>query len=87
MRHVIWSSAFVIAVIGASVAIARGQRGPVVPQMRGDGPPPEARPFSITRADHSHEPWRPGSTPRQPRSGHPRLAAREARQTERPSEP
>ena len=54
MKHIVWSSAFAIAVgvvIGASVATARAQRGPAVPQMRGDGPPPEAKPFSITRAD------------------------------------
>src|SRR6266852_702974 len=51
MKHVRWSSAFAIAIIGASAAIARAQRGPAGPQMRGDGPPPEARPFSITSAD------------------------------------
>src|SRR5262245_44527611 len=46
-----WSKAILLAMI--SVAIARGepQRGPAVPQMRGDGPPPEAKPFSITRTD------------------------------------
>ena len=42
MKHVLWASA---------VAIALAQRGPAVPQMRGDGPPPEAKPFSITKAD------------------------------------
>jgi hypothetical protein len=30
---------------------AQAQRGPVVPQMRGDGPPPQARSFSITKND------------------------------------
>lgn len=44
-----WSGAILLAIIG--VAVAPAQRGPAVPQMRGDGPPPEARPFSITRAD------------------------------------
>ena len=32
-------------------AAASAQRGPAAPQMRGDGPPPAAAPFSITRAD------------------------------------
>jgi gluconolactonase len=50
-RVLLWSSAFAIAAIGASTAIAFAQRGPAAPQMRGDGPPPEARPFSITRTD------------------------------------
>jgi gluconolactonase len=30
---------------------AQAQRGPAGPQMRGDGPPPQAKPFSITRND------------------------------------
>ena len=34
-----------------SVVVVQAQRGPAVPQMRGDGPPPEAKPFSITRTD------------------------------------
>jgi gluconolactonase len=50
MKHVLWSSAVAIA-LGASAAIALAQRGPAVPQMRGDGPPPDAKPFSITKAD------------------------------------
>jgi gluconolactonase len=29
----------------------RGQRGPAAPQMRGDGPAPAPKPFSITRSD------------------------------------
>jgi len=44
-----WSNVILIAII--SVALAQAQRGPAVPQMRGDGPPPEAKPFSITRTD------------------------------------
>jgi len=32
-------------------AAPQAQRGPVVPQMRGDGPAPEAKPFSITKHD------------------------------------
>ena len=40
----------VIAFVGALLAPALAQRGPVA-QMRGDGPPPEAKPFSITRSD------------------------------------
>ena len=46
-----WSSALAIAVIGVAAANAHAQRGPAGPQMRGDGPPPEAKPFSITKAD------------------------------------
>ena len=46
-----WSRAIAIAAIGAAAANAQAQRGPAEPQMRGDGPAPEARPFSITRAD------------------------------------
>src|SRR5207247_2096727 len=45
------SHAIAIAVIGVAAANAQSQRGPADPQMRGDGPPPEAKPFSITRAD------------------------------------
>jgi gluconolactonase len=37
--------------IAAAVAALQAQRGAVTPQMRGDGPAPEARPFSITRTD------------------------------------
>src|SRR5215467_15094395 len=43
-----WSNAILLVMI--SVAVAQAQRGPA-PQMRGDGPPPEAKPFSITRTD------------------------------------
>ena len=49
MKHVLWSTACVVAIFIASGA--RAQRGPVVPLMRGDGPAPEAKPFSITRND------------------------------------
>jgi gluconolactonase len=43
----------VLALILLSAVAARmsAQRGPVTGQMRGDGPPPAARPFSITRSD------------------------------------
>ncbi len=34
-----------------SLAVAQAQRGAAVPQMRGDGPPPEAKSFSITKTD------------------------------------
>ena len=50
-KFLFWSHAIVIAVIGVAAANAQAQRGPATPQMRGDGPPPEARSFSITRAD------------------------------------
>src|SRR4249919_2111953 len=46
-----WSRAIAITAIGAAAASVQAQRGPAEPQMRGDGPPPEAKPFSITRID------------------------------------
>src|SRR5215471_7331476 len=46
-----WSSLFALSIVGVSGGIALAQRGPAVPQMRGDGPPPEAKPFSITKTD------------------------------------
>src|SRR5262252_2440860 len=46
------SNAILFAIIiSFVVAPAQAQRGPAVPRMRGDGPPPEAKPFSITRTD------------------------------------
>src|SRR5687768_14578821 len=51
MKHSLWLSACALVVIGTSAAIAQAQRGAAPPQMRGDGPSPEARPFSITKAD------------------------------------
>ena len=51
MKNLRWFSALVIAIVSALAANAQAQRGPTVPQMRGDGPPPEAKPFSITRND------------------------------------
>src|SRR6266853_1175905 len=50
-KFLFWSHAIAIAAIGVAAANAQAQRGPATPQMRGDGPPPEARSFSITRAD------------------------------------
>jgi len=47
----LWSCALAIALVGVEVANAQAQRGPAEPQMRGDGPAPAARPFSITRTD------------------------------------
>ncbi len=40
-----------ISVIGPSPATAQPAFGPPGPSMRGDGPPPAAKPFSITRSD------------------------------------
>jgi gluconolactonase len=37
--------------VAVSAANAGAQRGQAAPQMRGDGPPPGAKPFSITRSD------------------------------------
>jgi gluconolactonase len=42
------AAAIAIVIIAAG---AQAQRGPAGPQMRGDGPPPQAKPFSITRND------------------------------------
>ena len=50
MKAFTWSNAIAIALIVVAAAHLDAQRGPV-PQMRGDGPPPPAAPFSITRAD------------------------------------
>jgi gluconolactonase len=44
-----WTFVATIALLASSLAHA--QRGPAVPQMRGDGPAPEAKPFSITKSD------------------------------------
>lgn len=43
--------ALAVALALAYAAPAAAQFGPPGPQMRGDGPPPAARPFSITRSD------------------------------------
>jgi gluconolactonase len=43
-----WSTTIVTAAIAIAAANAQTPPGP---QMRGDGPPPESRPFSITRND------------------------------------
>ena len=51
MKLLLRFSVLVTAVLVAAVANTAAQRGPVVPQMRGDGPPPEAKPFSITKND------------------------------------
>jgi gluconolactonase len=44
-------SAAVIALNVLAFVHLQAQRGPAVPQMRGDGPAPAAAPFSITKAD------------------------------------
>jgi gluconolactonase len=43
--------AFITGALIASAGVADAQFGPPGPSMRGDGPPPKARPFSITRSD------------------------------------
>ena len=45
------STAAAIVVVTILSANLQAQGGPQGPQMRGDGPPPQARPFSITRED------------------------------------
>ena len=44
-------NAFAIALMVVAAAHLQAQRGPAVPQMRGDGPPPPAAPFSMTKSD------------------------------------
>jgi gluconolactonase len=44
-------SACALIILGAATANVYAQRGTPTPQMRGDGPPPDAKPFSITRLD------------------------------------
>jgi len=51
MKAFLRLSAAAIVLIVVPVAHLQAQRGPVVPQMRGDGPAPAAAPFSITRSD------------------------------------
>ena len=51
MKAILWSNAIAIALTVVTAAHLQAQRGPASPQMRGDGPPPAAAPFSITRAD------------------------------------
>jgi len=51
MKAFLRLSAAAIVLIVVAVAHLQAQRGPVVPQMRGDGPAPAAAPFSITRSD------------------------------------
>ncbi len=45
------SVATAIVSIALAASSVQAQRGPSGPQMRGDGPPPPPKPFSITRAD------------------------------------
>ena len=45
------STALAIIVIAVAAANVQTQRGPTGPQMRGDGPPPQPKPFSITKND------------------------------------
>src|ERR1700756_925812 len=51
MKTPSWSNAILLAIIIVAVAHGQAQRGPPVAQMRGDGPSPPAKPFSITRSD------------------------------------
>ena len=50
MRKLFVRIAIALAAI-AAVSGASGQRAPPLPAMRGDGPPPEAKPSSVTRSD------------------------------------
>ena len=51
MKRLLASALVPMALITAFAAHPYAQRGPTVAQMRGDGPSPEARPFSLTRSD------------------------------------
>ncbi len=46
-----WFRSAAIVSIALIATTARAQRGPARPQMRGDGPAPASKPFSITRLD------------------------------------
>lgn len=48
MTRLLWLTACTLVVLCVAIT---AQRGTPAPQMRGDGPPPEAKPFSITRLD------------------------------------
>jgi gluconolactonase len=50
VKHVQWLGVCAVA-IGMAAAHPQAQRGAATPQMRGDGPAPQPRPFSITKAD------------------------------------
>ena len=47
-KALFWSTTIITAAI--AIAAANAQTPPS-PQMRGDGPPPESKPFSITKND------------------------------------
>ena len=51
MTRLLSCSVVAMAIVTASAVNTQAQRGPTTPQMRGDGPSPEAKPFSITRND------------------------------------
>ena len=51
MKHSLWFSACALVIVSAVAVNAQAPRPAAPPQMRGDGPSPEPRPFSITRAD------------------------------------
>ncbi len=51
MSKTLASILFLIALSGPAPCAAQPAGGPTVPAMRGDGPPPATRPFSITRSD------------------------------------
>ena len=50
-KSLFWSTAAIAAAFSLAAANAQAPRGPQGPQMRGDGPPPKAEPFSITKDD------------------------------------
>ena len=51
MKQFLCLGACTLVVIVYAATDVRAQRGAATPQMRGDGPAPEPRPFSITRSD------------------------------------
>jgi gluconolactonase len=51
MKRSLGFGACALAIIGVAIANVQAQRPAAPPQMRGDGPPPEAKPFSITKND------------------------------------
>jgi hypothetical protein len=56
MKNSIFGSTVIAMALAIGTANSQTPGGPSRPQMRGDGPSPEARPFSITRSDPALDP-------------------------------
>ena len=51
MKNVLAGSIAAVLIAGVGTVASAQGRGPAGPQMRGDGPAPASKPFSITRSD------------------------------------